>query len=66
MFDSKLSNESLTVPQSYFPELKFTFGFCPGEMKKLIVKPGAYGGAEHDSIFIFYFQNNHLFSSEDF
>ena len=51
VFDSKHSNDSLTMPQSCFPEAELTFAFRSGEVKKLLLELDPYGGAGPDGIF---------------
>ena len=55
VFDSKQSNDSLTMPQSCFPEAELTtFAFC-SEVKKLLLELDPYGGAGPDGIFPLFF-----------
>ena len=54
MFNGKQSNDSLSIPQSYFPEDELTtFAFHSGEVKKLLLELGPYGGTGPDGIFSF-------------
>ena len=56
VFDSKQSNDSLTMPQSCFPEAELTtFAFRSGEVKKLLLELDPYGGAGPDGIFPLFF-----------
>ena len=56
VFDSKQSNDSLTMPQSCFPEAELTtFAFRFGEVKKLLLELDSYGGAGPDGIFPLFF-----------
>ena len=56
VFDSKQSNDSLTMPQSCFPEAELTtFAFCSGEVKKLLLEFDPYGGAAPDGFFPLFF-----------
>ena len=56
VFDSKQSNDSLTMPQSCFPEAELTtFAFRSGEVKKLLIELEPYGGAGPDGIFPLFF-----------
>ena len=56
VFDIKQSNNSLTVPQSCFPEAELTtFAFRSGEVKKLLLELDPYGGAEPNDIFPLFF-----------
>ena len=56
MFDSKQSNDSLTLPQSCFPEAGLTtFSFWSGKVTKLLLEHDAYGGAGPDGIFPLFF-----------
>ena len=56
VFDSKQSNDSLTMPQSCFPEAEMTtFAFRSGEVKKLLLELDPYGGAGPDGIFPLFF-----------
>ena len=56
VLDSKQSNDSLTMPQSCFPEAELTtFAFCSGEVKKLLLELDHYGGAGPDDIFPLFF-----------
>ena len=53
VFDSKQSNNSLTMPQSCFPEAKLTtFAFTSGEVKKLLLELHPYGDL---MVFFFFF-----------
>ena len=55
-FDSKQSNDSLTMPQSCFPEAELTtFAFRSGEVKKLLLELDPYGGVGPDGIFPLFF-----------
>ena len=53
VFDGKQSNDSLTMPQSCFPEAEFTF--LSGEVNKLLLELDPYGGAGPDGIFPLFF-----------
>ena len=56
VFDGKQNNDSLTMPQSCFPEADLTtFAFCSGEVKKLLLELDPYGGAGSDGIFPLFF-----------
>ena len=56
VFDRKQSNDSLTMPQSCFPEAELTtFAFRSGEVKKLLLELDPYGGAGLDGIFPLFF-----------
>ena len=56
VFDSKQSNDCLTMPESCFPEAELTtFAFCSGEVKKLLLKLDPYGGAGPAGIFPLFF-----------
>ena len=56
VFDSKQSNDSLTMPQSCFPEAELTtFAFRSGEVKKLLLELVPYGSAGPDGIFPVFF-----------
>ena len=56
VFDGKQSNDSLSVPQSCFPEAELTtFAFCCGEVKKLLLELDPYGSAGADGIFPLFF-----------
>ena len=57
VFDSKQSNNSLTMPISCFPEAELTtFAFRSGEVKKLLLELDPYGGAGSDGIFPLFFK----------
>ena len=50
------STDSLTMPQSCFPEAELTtFAFSSGEVKKLLLELDPYGGAGPDGIFPLFF-----------
>ena len=52
VFDGKQSNDSLSMPQSCFPEAELTtFAFRSGEVKKLLLELDPYGGTGPDGIF---------------
>ena len=53
VFDGKQSNDSLSMPQSCFPEAELTFAFRSGEVKKLLLELDPYGGTGPDGIFPF-------------
>ena len=54
--DGKQSNNSLSMPQSCFPEAQLsTFTFRSGEAKKLLLELDSYGGAGPDIIFPLFF-----------
>ena len=56
VFDGKQSNDSLSMPQSCFPEAELTtFAFCSGEVKKLLLELDPYGGTGPDGIFPLFF-----------
>ena len=55
VFESKQSNDNLTMPQSCFPEAELTFAFHSGEVKKLLLELDPYGGAGPDGIFPLFF-----------
>ena len=56
VFDGKQSNDSLSMPQSCFPEAELTtFAFCSGEVKKLLLELDPYGGTGPDDIFPLFF-----------
>ena len=52
VFDSKQSNEKLTMPQSCFPEAKLnSLAFRAREIKDLLIDLDAYGGVDPNGIF---------------
>ena len=56
VFDNKQSNNSLTMPQSCFPEAELTaFAFHCGKDKKLLLELDPYGVAGLDGIFSLFF-----------
>ena len=56
VFDGKQSNDSLSMPQSCFPEAELTtFAFRSGEVKKLLLELDPYGGTGPDGIFPLFF-----------
>ena len=56
VFDSKQSNDSLTMPQSCYPEAELTlFAFRSGKVKKLLLELDPHGGAGPDGIFPLFF-----------
>ena len=56
VFDSKQSNDSLTMPQPCFAEAELTpFAFRSGKVKKLLLELDPYGGAGPDGIFPLFF-----------
>ena len=56
VFDSKQSNDSLTMPQSCYPEAELTtFAFCSGGVKKLFLGLDPCGGAGPNGIFPLFF-----------
>ena len=55
VFDGKQSNNSLSMPQSCFPEAELTFVFCSGEANKLFLELDPYGGTGPDGIFPLFF-----------
>ena len=55
VFDGKQSNDSLSMPQSCFPEAELTFAFHSGEAKKLLLELDPYGGTGPDGIFPLFF-----------
>ena len=56
VFDSKQSNDSLTMPQSCFPVAELTtFAFRSAEVKKLLLKLDPYSGVGLDGIFPLFF-----------
>ena len=52
VYDSKQSNDNLTLPQSCFPKVELTFAFRCGEAKKLLFELDPYGGSGPDGIFL--------------
>ena len=56
VFDSKQSNNSLTMPQSGFPEAELTiFAFHSREVEELLLELDPYGGAGPDGIYPLFF-----------
>ena len=56
LFDGKQGNDSLSMPQSCFPEAELTtFAFYSGEVKKILLEHDPYGGTGPDGIFPFFF-----------
>ena len=56
VFDSKQSNDNLTLLRSCFPEAELTaFAFRCGEVKKLLLELDPYGGAGPDGSFPLFF-----------
>ena len=55
VFDGIQSIDSLSMPQSCFPEAELTFAFCSGEVKKLLLELDPYGGTGPDGIFPLFF-----------
>ena len=56
VFDVKQSNDSLSMPQSCFPEAELTtFAFHSGEIKKLLLELDPYVGTAPDGIFLLFF-----------
>ena len=59
VFDSKQSNEKLTMPHSCFPEPKLnSFAFRAREIKALLLDLDAYGGVDPNGIFPLFLKKN--------
>ena len=55
VFDGKQSSDSLTMPQSCFPEAELTFAFRSGEVRKLLLELYPYGGSGPNGLFPLFF-----------
>ena len=59
VFDSKQSNEKLTMPHSCFPEAKLnSLAFRSREIKNLLLDLDAYGGVDPNGIFPLFLKKN--------
>ena len=56
-FDSKQSNDNLTMPRSYFPQVELTT-FRSGEVKKLLLEFDPHVGSGPDGILPLFFYKN--------